>query len=176
MGKPDELVDIVDEDDQVIDTVPRRRMRAEVLRHRSVAIVVVDSRDRLLVHRRALDKDVWPGRWDLAAGGVVAAGETYSTAARRELAEELGIDDCPLTDLGAGVYTDESVSAIYRAYLARWDGPISFDDGEVVEARWVGRSELDTLLATESFVPDSISLFVAILPALFEREVVRDVC
>ena len=31
---------------------------------------------RLLVHRRSDDKDLWPGRWDLAVGGVVAAGES----------------------------------------------------------------------------------------------------
>ena len=67
-------------------------MRAENLRHRSVAIIVTSSDGRLLVHRRADHKDVFPGLWDLAAGGVVAPGETYELAAERELAEELGID------------------------------------------------------------------------------------
>jgi isopentenyldiphosphate isomerase len=83
----DTLVDIVDTDDHVIDVVPRREMRARNLRHRSVGIAVLESTGRVLIHRRADDKDVWPGRWDLAVGGVVESGETWDTAAVRELAE-----------------------------------------------------------------------------------------
>ena len=75
---PDELVDIVDDDDHVIATVTRREMRAGRLLHRSVGIAVMSSDDRLLIHRRSLDKDVWPGWWDIAAGGVVLSGETIS--------------------------------------------------------------------------------------------------
>ncbi|MGZ4793813.1 MAG: NUDIX domain-containing protein, partial [Ilumatobacteraceae bacterium] len=87
----DELVDIVDDNDMVIASVTRAEMRAKRLQHRSVGIVVLSSNGRLLIHRRSLDKDIWPGWWDIAAGGVVTAGETYEDAAQRELAEELGI-------------------------------------------------------------------------------------
>ena len=41
-------------------------------------------------------RDVFPGYYDIAAGGVVLAGETYEAGARRELAEEVGIRDVPL--------------------------------------------------------------------------------
>ncbi len=92
-----ELVDVVDDDDRVTATVTRAQMRAENLQHRSVGIAVLGTDGRLLVHRRADDKDVWPGRWDLAAGGVVAAGEEYAAAAVRELREEVGIDAGPGT-------------------------------------------------------------------------------
>ena len=86
-----ELVDQLDEDGAVVGAVTRRDMRAHNLRHRSVAVVVVNSRQELLVHRRADWKDVWPSRWDLAFGGVVGAGEAWEEAARRELAEEAGV-------------------------------------------------------------------------------------
>jgi len=39
-----------------------------------VLVVSLDGR-RLLVHRRADWKDVWPGRWDVCFGGVAGAGE-----------------------------------------------------------------------------------------------------
>ncbi len=96
----DELVDIVDDDDQVIATVTRAEMRARRLQHRSVGIVVMSEDGRLLVHRRSATKDIWPGWWDIAAGGVVATGESYDDAARRELAEELGIAGVELEFLG----------------------------------------------------------------------------
>ena len=73
-GPADELVEVVDVDGRVIEVVTRQRMRAENLRHRSVAVVVFDSRGRLLIHRRADHKDVWPGYWDLCFGGVVGVG------------------------------------------------------------------------------------------------------
>lgn len=154
-----ELVDIVDEDDQVVATVTRARMRAERLRHRTVAIVVTDGDGRVLVHRRSDDKDVWPGRWDVAAGGVVGTGERSDEAARRELAEELGVDiDLDeIVSVGRGSYEDDDVAEIAHVYRVVHPGPFRFADGEVVEARWVSRAELAELRAS-AFVPDSVAL------------------
>ncbi|MEZ5271537.1 MAG: NUDIX domain-containing protein [Ilumatobacteraceae bacterium] len=158
-----ELVDIVDDDDRVVATVTRAEMRANRLQHRAVSIAVLSSDGRLLVHRRADTKDLWPGMWDLAAGGVVAAGETYAQAARRELAEELGVEAGDVEDLGEGRFTDHSVALIGHGYLTVHDGPFAFTDGEIAEARFVTRSELDHLLATASFVPDNVALLLPLL-------------
>jgi isopentenyldiphosphate isomerase len=126
---PDELVDIVDDDDQVIATVTRAEMRARRLQHRSVGIAVVSRDGRLLVHRRSSAKDLWPGWWDVAAGGVVTSGESYEDAARRVV----------------------------------HDGPFRFDDGEIVEARWVTFAELQTMRGTEQFLPDGIAMMLPLL-------------
>lgn len=155
-GSSGELVDVVDEDDRVVATVTRRRMRAEKLRHRAVYVAVTSSDGRLLVHRRSAAKDLWPGRWDVAVGGVVGAGESWDDAARRELAEEVGVDAVPQpVDDTTHAYEDDEVALHARCYRVVHDGPISCRDGEVAETRWVDRAGLDALLATESFVPDS---------------------
>ena len=159
----EELVDIVDDDDIVIATVTRSEMRSRRLQHRSVGIAVMSTDGRLLIHRRSLAKDIWPGWWDIAAGGVVAAGETYEDAAKRELAEELGIVDVEVEFLGAGHYVDSDLAAFGRGYRAVHDGPFTFDDGEVVEARWVTFAELDAMLTTHRFLPDSIALLLPLL-------------
>jgi isopentenyldiphosphate isomerase len=155
----EELVDVVDHDDRVIATVTRAEMRARNLRHRSVGIAVFGSDGRLLVHRRADTKDVWPGMWDLAAGGVVAAGEGYEAAAHRELAEELGIVCGELVPVGEFRYHDAAVSVVGHCYAARHDGPFTFTDGEIAEVRWVTAPELDSMVAAERFVPDSLAAF-----------------
>jgi 8-oxo-dGTP pyrophosphatase MutT (NUDIX family) len=159
----DELVDIVDEFDHVVDSIPRRVMRAERLRHRAVFIAVVDGMGRLLVHRRSPAKDVWPGWCDIAVGGVVGAGETYLEAAHRELAEEIGVTTETLAELDLGEsrpYDDDQVSLLARCYLVTSEGPFTFDDGEVVEAWWVHRDGLDDLLVREKFLPDSLALLL----------------
>jgi isopentenyldiphosphate isomerase len=158
----EELVDVVDDDDVVVRTVGRAEMRRDRLQHRAVAIAVFGSDGRLLVHRRADTKDVWPGRWDIAAGGVVSAGESYDAAARRELAEELGVE-ADLVPLGNGRFRDESVALIARAYQVVHDGPFRFTDGEIAEVRWVTMDELDALRRTRSFVPDSIALLLPLI-------------
>jgi isopentenyldiphosphate isomerase len=159
----EELVDVVDDDDLVVATVTRAQMRAQRLQHRAVSIAVLSSGGQLLVHRRADTKDVWPGMWDIAAGGVVAAGETYDNAARRELAEELGIRVDALEPLGEGRFRDESVALIGRGYRCTHDGPFTFTDGEIAEVRWVDRTGLAELMRTESFVPDNATLLLPLL-------------
>ncbi|MFZ4668281.1 MAG: NUDIX hydrolase, partial [Microthrixaceae bacterium] len=154
----DELVDVVDEHDQVIDTVTRAEMRRRRLRHRCTYVVVRTSDGGVLVHRRSEDKDLWPGAWDLAVGGVVTSGEDWERAARRELAEEVGVADVELEPIGAGAYSDDHVDEVARMWTVTWDGPVTFADGEVVEAHVVTLDELRARLDRDRFVPDSRAL------------------
>lgn len=154
----DEPVEILDADGSVAGIVPRSEMRARRLRHRTVFVLVVATDGRLLVHRRSDDKDVWPGRWDLGAGGVVAVGEADEDAARREVAEELGVAPPFLEFVTAGAYRDDHVDEVARVYRTVHDGPFRFADGEIVEVRFLDRRQLDELLAAEPFVPDTLAL------------------
>ena len=159
----EELVDIVDQDDNVLYQCTRKEMRAQVLRHRAVFIVVVNSAGELLIHQRSAMKDLWPSWWDLAVGGVVSAGESYDAAALRELDEEVGVTGVPLVDLGVGTYSDEEVSLVGRCFMVKYDGPLVLRDGEVVAIEWVSQNDLLQRLVKRDFLPDSKAL---VLPAL----------
>src|SRR5215472_10736543 len=128
-------------------------MRGGNLRHRAVYVLVLDAGGRLLVHRRADWKDVCPGRWDVAFGGVAGVGEPPAENARRELAEEAGIT-APLVRLGAGAYEDAEVRVRGDVFLARSDGPFTFADGEVVETAWVAPADLPAWRSGRSLCPD----------------------
>lgn len=156
----DEPVEVVDLEGRVTGVVPRHEMRRRRLRHRCTFVVVQDSAGQVLVHRRAPTKDLWPDRWDLAAGGVAAVGEEWEAAARRELAEELGVEGVVLEPLGEGLYQDGEVAEVARMWRVTWDGEVRFADGEVVEARWVAPAELAAWIgrAPWEFVPDSVTL------------------
>lgn len=156
----DELVDLFDEHGRVVGTAPRAHVRRRNLRHGATGIVVTNSCGELFVHRRADDKDVYPGRWDFAAGRVLQAGEDPAASAARELAEELGITGATLEPLGEGDYCDDATN--YHAFLfrVRWDGPVVFTDHEVAEGGWWPLEQLRARIASPewSFMPDSVAL------------------
>jgi isopentenyldiphosphate isomerase len=162
----DELVEEVDELGNVLRVVTRKQMRADNLRHRCTYIGVLDARGRLLIHQRSADKEVYPSWWDVSAGGVCTAGESWDDSARRELAEELGVHEVPLEHVGHGTWeaADGSAALVGHVYVARTDGPFSFDDGEVVDARFVTFDELDALLRDGvPFCTDSVELALPFL-------------
>ena len=124
--------------------------------------LVRTSDDGVVVHRRADWKDVYPGRWDICFGGVVAAGEPWDDAASRELAEEAGIGGT-LVPLGGGVYEDDHTLVVGRVYEIVHDGPYPCPDGEVVEVRVVPRADLAAFVTTHELCPDSVATALPLL-------------
>jgi isopentenyldiphosphate isomerase len=162
-GAGDELVDIVDRDDRRVATVARSVMRRDRLLHRAVYVAVFRPDGRLLIHRRSATKDIWPGWWDVAVGGVVAAGESWDEAARREVAEEIGIADAVLVTVGSGVYEDDQLAVLGRTYRMSTAGPLAFVDGEIVDSEWIDAGELPALLTQRSFLPDGLAMLGPLL-------------
>jgi isopentenyldiphosphate isomerase len=159
-----ERVEVLDERGAVVDVVDRAAMRAQNLRHRSVYIAVLHA-GRLLAHRRAGWKDLWPSRWDIAFGGVCAPGEAWPAAALRELAEEAGVEvaEEELLDLGDGRYESEQLRVVGRIYAVEHAGPFVFADGEVEAIEWVALEDLHGWLTAHELCPDSVEL---VLPRL----------
>lgn len=149
-----QLVEHVDEHGDVIEIVTRAEMRAGALRHRSVYVAVLDHDDRLLVHKRADWKDVFPGAWDLVFGGVCDVGEDWEPSAHRELREEAGVVG-ELVDHGPVAFEAPGVALVGRFYVCRHDGPFVFNDGEVTDTQWVPLSELAAFVDRHEVPPDS---------------------
>lgn len=167
MTAGEELVEVLDLAGAVVGCVPRARMRAENLRHRAVYVAVLSPSGGLLVHRRAAWKDVWPSRWDVAVGGVLAVGEAWLDAALRELGEELGVQAtaAALEDLGPGGFEDGEVRVTGHAFAITHEGPFTFADGEVEAVDWIPLAELDGWLEARRpmVCPDSLAI---VLPHL----------
>ncbi|MCW5208454.1 NUDIX hydrolase, partial [Desulfobulbus sp. US2] len=67
----EEIVQIVDEHNRELGELPRRLMREQRLIHRASYILVFNAVGELFIQKRTTTKDVYPGYWDVAAGGVV---------------------------------------------------------------------------------------------------------
>ena len=164
-----EQVQLYDATGRPAGIATRQQMRADNLTHAATAVVLRDRLGRVHVHRRTDTKDVYPGRFDFAAGGVVAAGEEPAAAAVRELAEELGVTGVPLTDVGGGRWVGSDIEVVGRVFVARHDGPFTFADGEVLQAMFLPWDEVDALLQRESMCPDSVELALPLVRSAVGR-------
>ena len=61
-----EVFEVCDEENRVVGTAARKDVHRDGLLHRAVNVLVFDSVGRLLLQKRADDKDVCPGRCAVA--------------------------------------------------------------------------------------------------------------
>jgi len=162
MLPPDEDVSLVDAHGREVGSAPRRRVRAENLRHAGTGVLLRDPAGRVYVHRRASDKDWCPSYHDAAAGGLLRAGEEAVAAARRELAEELGVTGVRLRPLLTTWHEDETVRCFEHVFEVTYAGQVVHADGEVVWGAWMSLADLGRRLAEPDwlFVPDTRALLV----------------
>ena len=126
-----EIVMVVDGENRPVAEKPRHLVRSENLPHRATYIFVFDRQGRVLVQRRTAIKDIYPSHYDLAAGGVVAAGESYEECAEREAEEELGIRGTALEPKLDFYYEDEGNRCFGRVFTCVHDGPFTLQPEEV---------------------------------------------
>ena len=153
-----EIVMVVDDENRPVAELPRHRMRSENLPHRATYIFIFDRRGRVLVQRRTAIKDMYPGCYDLAAGGVVAAGESYEENAKREAEEELGIRDTALVAKLDFYYEDAHNRCFGRVFTCVHEGPFTLQAEEVESVAFHTVEEIGAGDVTP-VTPDSLLAF-----------------
>lgn len=152
-----ELTAWVDRHDQSLGALPRAELRERGLIGRGTYILLFNSAGELCVHRRTLSKAIYPGYWDVAAGGMVQAEESYELSAARELEEELGVSGVPLTP-HERFFFDQPDNRLWCAvFSAVWDGPLKLQPEEVLEARFLSIEQVLRETTEKPYCPDSLA-------------------
>lgn len=158
----EEIVQIVDEQNRELGELPRRLMREQRLLHRASYILIFNAAGELFVQKRTASKDVYPGYWDVAAGGVVQAGESYEQSAERELAEELGVS-ATLNFLFDQYYEDLENRVWGRIFSCVHEGPFTLQAEEVEQGHFMLPSHALDLSRSEPFTPDGVLILEKLL-------------
>jgi isopentenyl-diphosphate delta-isomerase len=96
-------------------------------------------------------------RWANACCGHPAPGQAVTDAARQRLAEEVGLRDVPLTEVGVYVYraddpdtgrVEHEYDHVLLGHLAA-DLPLTPDPDEVADLRWVAPAEVSGAVAAD---------------------------
>lgn len=161
MMEPEELFDVVDEQDRVLEQLPRSIVHARKLLHRAANVFVFNSRGALLLQFRSATKDEYPHCYTSSASGHLSAGEDYAESAQREMYEEIGID-APLEWLEKFVGTPHNAyehTVLFRAYS---DGPFIFDPGEIERGAFFDLAVIDQMLQENAaqFTPPFRQLYL----------------
>jgi len=158
-----EMVLWVDRDDRIQGQLPRAELRARGLIGRCTFILLFNAAGELCVHRRTLSKALYPGYWDVAAGGMVAPDESYAESAARELAEELGVSGIALREHGTFYFEEPGNRLWGGVFSACWKGPLRLQPEEVLEARFL----LPAMILDEArrlpYCPDSLEALRLVL-------------
>ncbi|HER63081.1 MAG TPA: NUDIX hydrolase YfcD [Desulfobacteraceae bacterium] len=159
-----ETVQIVDENNNEIAAVSRWIMREQQLIHRASYILVFNRAGELYVQKRTITKDVYPGYYDIAAGGVVLAGENYEESAERELAEELGIEDVALTHCFDHYFEDAANKVWGRIFRCRHEGPFTLQEEEIESGGFMDVQQVLDASGSKLFTPDGIEILRRLYP------------
>ncbi len=159
MNPTRERVVIVDRRNKRTGVVERAEMRRCNFIHRASYILVFNHSDELFLQKRTESKDIYPGRYDIAAGGVVLAEETYEQSAKRELLEELGIEKVPLNRHFDHFYSDTANQVWGRIFSCRHEGPFVLQEEEVANGRFLPIAAILSMMRSPNqFTPDGIEI------------------
>ena len=125
----------VDNKDKKVGEITREKAHKEGLLHRIAVVYVVNEKEEILVNERAEN-----GHLDHSSAGHVDIGESYLKAAKRELAEELGITHVRLKESGSAwaqdVYKNSNSNHLMRIFMCKAT-PVKLKKDEVKSVFWM---------------------------------------
>lgn len=143
---PNESLACFDEQGKAIEPHTRKEVHQEPLKywHGVVNIWLINKQGQMACSLRSKTLTGNPDKWQTYFGGHVKAGLTYKEAAAMELDEEIGlkINPAKLFLIKAGKW--EPSKHFFESYAYHFDeslDKLNFNDGEIVEAKWVSFEE-----------------------------------
>lgn len=153
-----EYVTLLGEDGAAIGSLPKSEVHTrDTPLHLAFSCHLVDDRGRILLTRRALSKQTWPGVWTNSFCGHPQPGEDMVEAVRRRAVQELGapvghvqsaLPDYRYRAVDASGIVENEVCPVFVARLA---GPLSPSSDEVAEWAWVDAGDAASAVIAAPF-------------------------
>lgn len=168
---PEEYLYLVDENNKVLGKALRSEVRKKNLPHRGVIIFILNSKREILITKRAMTKNTYPGLFEVGQGGAVAYGESYEESAKREAEEEAGIRNPKLECIYDYHWKNERNDSFGKAYRCVYDGEIKPQKEEIEDYFFISVNKLDEMIKQnpDKFVPDSVIEFRKLLEIIKNR-------
>lgn len=134
--------------------------------HPVIHIHIIDRFSRIYLQKRAMHKDIQPGKWDTAVGGHVSYGESILEAVYREAYEELRFSEFNPIYLETYEFESPVEKEMVNIYAVVGKYDLHPDPDEVDEGRWWELDDIDASLGKGVFTPNFESEFQMIRNSL----------
>ena len=142
---------IVDKKDKLIGAKERGTLNKKDI-YRVSALWITNSKEQILLARRAYSKKQNPGKWGPAVAGTNDEGETYDSNIIKEAEEELGLKNIKpkkgVKELVKGKYKHFTQWFILNSDIKLDD--LKINEEEVAEIKWFTKQEVLKIINTNS--------------------------
>ncbi|MEU0495714.1 NAD(+) diphosphatase [Mycobacterium sp. NPDC006124] len=135
----------------------------------AVICLIHDGHDRAVLARQT----VWPERLFSLIAGFVEAGESFESCVVREVAEEIGLSVTDVTYLGSQPWPFPRSLMVGFHAIGDPEQEFVFSDGEIAEAGWFTRSEVQAALADGDWSSESSSRLLLPGSISIAREIIE---
>ena len=142
---PEEII-LVDKNDKEIGTDEKMKVHQDGKLHRCFSIFVFNSKNKMLLQKRATEKYHCGGLWTNTCCSHPRKGELLKEATHRRLQEEMGFD-CELKEIGDFIYKAEFDNGLTEheydhVFTGKFDGEPDLNPAEADDYKWISSEEL----------------------------------
>ena len=153
----DEYFPILNAQGEIIGKATRKECHSgSMLLHPVVHLHIFRQGGYVYLQKRALNKDIQPGKWDTAVGGHVDYGESLEEALFREAREELGLTDINPQKIVNYIFNSEIEQEMVNVYyiIVGENFETVNDPIEIDEARFWHIDEIEQVMGKGILTPN----------------------
>ena len=157
----EEMFDTYNEEGEFLSVKPRSEChkKSPGFFHKTVWILIINSKKQILAQKRAKTKGLYPGKWDTPAAGHIQSGESVLQACVRETHEELGLDVKSEDFVFLREWKMEDLWEFAQIFLLKTDAKeneMTLQIEEVEEVKWFSYDDFVKLIYSNDFCPHDI--------------------
>ena len=152
----DEQFPVVDEHGNEIAVAQRSVCHdgKSMLLHPVVHLHLFNNKGELFLQKRAMTKDLLPGKWDTSVGGHISQGESAEAALKRETLEELGLTEYKFRLVSKYIWESPREREYVYSFTGTSDELPVINREEIDDGRYWSLQEISENLGKGIFTPN----------------------